>query len=267
PDPMKTLFVAWQSPEKPRPWYPIGRLDADPEAGLYRFQYVEGALRAGREAGFRNLVAFPQLQQVYESPELFPLFANRVLSPTRPEYKSLKDMLERPEAALDPLELLELAGGMRQTDHLEVFPALKAGSEGFFSTPFFVHGWRHLPLTSQQRLDSLVEGEALQVALEVNNPATGHAVQVQSSDYTVLGWAPRYLVADLGVCLPAPAAILQCHVKKVNHSSGSNQWKLLVELSGFVPAGHQPMSSQDYQPVGTGVSNSPVNAGAAILVA
>ena len=121
-DPMKTLFVAWQSPDNRRGWYPVGRLDADPAEGLYRFQYIRGAERAAAEGGFHHLVAFPLLHEVYESAELFPLFANRVLSPTRPEYKSLSDMLKRPEAALDPLELLELAGGVRQTDHLEVFP-------------------------------------------------------------------------------------------------------------------------------------------------
>ncbi|MFZ2279549.1 MAG: hypothetical protein WAW39_17265 [Prosthecobacter sp.] len=244
---MKTLFVAWQSPDNRRGWYPVGRLDADPAEGLYRFQYIRGAKRAEAEGGFRHLVAFPLLEEVYESAELFPLFANRVLSPTRPEYKSLSDMLNRPETALDPLELLELAGGVRQTDHLEVFPALKADGEGFFATRFFVHGWRHLPQVNQQRLAALGEDEHLQVALETNNPATCHAVQVQTADYMVLGWAPRYLVSDLGGCLLTSGCDLKCRVIRVNHSNAANQWKLLVELSGFVPEGHHPMSGDDYE--------------------
>ena len=49
-----------------------------------------------------------------------------------------------------------------------------------------------------RRLSRLHEGDALQVAVEVNNPVTGAAVQLQTvDDYHMIGWAPRYLIKDM----------------------------------------------------------------------
>ena len=38
---MKTLFLAWQSPET-RAWFPVGRLDADAKESKYIFKYIQG---------------------------------------------------------------------------------------------------------------------------------------------------------------------------------------------------------------------------------
>ena len=80
---MKTLFLAWQAAHPgpqgragSRAWYPIGRLDFLPEERLYRFAYTQGVERAGREAGFAALDAFPTLDRLYEDSEMFPLFQN-----------------------------------------------------------------------------------------------------------------------------------------------------------------------------------------------
>ena len=78
----KTLFLAWQDKrEESRLWFPIGRLDANVKRSLFRFRYTGGAKRAEKEAGFPLLIEFPQLQQDYQSSELFPLFRNRVIAP------------------------------------------------------------------------------------------------------------------------------------------------------------------------------------------
>ncbi|MES1147335.1 MAG: DNA-binding protein, partial [bacterium] len=69
---MKTLFLAWQAPADAahsRAWFPVGRLDAEPEH--YRFQYIGGAKRAHDVVGFEPLLAFPDFNKVYESVELF----------------------------------------------------------------------------------------------------------------------------------------------------------------------------------------------------
>ncbi|MBC7624709.1 MAG: hypothetical protein H7232_15145 [Aeromicrobium sp.] len=77
---MNTLFVAWQSPEPSRSWFPIGRLDAE-GASDFLFRYTQGALDAEAQAGFKPLVSFPDFRQRYEASELFPVFKNRVLDP------------------------------------------------------------------------------------------------------------------------------------------------------------------------------------------
>ena len=76
---MNSLFVAWR-PATPAGagWRPVGRLEHDGQ--LYRFWYTRGAQRPD----FRPFSQMQQLDQVYESVELFPLFANRLLSESRP---------------------------------------------------------------------------------------------------------------------------------------------------------------------------------------
>lgn len=91
---MKTLFLAWKDPVS-LAWFPIGRLTFDGK--LYRFVYIQGVLSAHQKADFPPLWSFPDLDRVYESPELFPLFANRLLRRSRPDYPDFVKWLNIPK--------------------------------------------------------------------------------------------------------------------------------------------------------------------------
>ena len=188
---MSTLFVAWQAPEPTRAWFPIGRLDASEDRRDYVFRYTHGALRARERAGFEPLIAFPDFERRYEANELFPLFKNRVLEPNRKDFAEYLRWLDLDPAHADPIEILGLTGGERQTDSLEVFPKVLKLEDGTIRCRFFLHGLRHVSAAARQRAEELTDGEALQVAIEVNNPATGYAVQLQTADCHLIGWAPR----------------------------------------------------------------------------
>jgi len=41
----------------------------------------------------------------------------------------------------DPLSILEVSGGTRRTDNLEVFPKISKNERGEFRTRFFLRGW------------------------------------------------------------------------------------------------------------------------------
>ena len=192
----KTLFLAWQDKERSRRWFPVGRLDADVEHSRYRFRYTGGAEEAKEEAGFPPLWDFPHLKEDYRSSELFPLFRNRVIAPGRPDRTDYLYNLGLPADA-DPVEILSVNGGYRITDAYEVFPKLVKHKDGSFRCRFFLHGWRHVNPSAQERIGRLIEDETLYVTLELTNPATGLAVQIQTTDYHMVGWTPRYLVADL----------------------------------------------------------------------
>jgi hypothetical protein len=207
--------------------------------------------------GFSSLLSFPDRYKVYQAAELFPLFQNRVISPSRPEYASLLEVLSMDPSAAEPLELLALSGGKRQTDNLEVFPEVRANSSGWVNMRFFLHGWRHLPPAARSRVEQLSKGDALQVALECNNPATGYAVQVQSHDYFILGWGPRYLLSGLCSCLMTPHRPIKCQVAGKNEGKEIGQWKLLVELAAFVEPGMSMMSGEDYEPLVEDTANRP----------
>src|ERR1051326_7716674 len=81
---MNALLVASRSLDPGQGgWSPIGRLDFD--RGTYRFVYTQGARTA---PGFTPFSGMENLEEVYESHELFPVFANRLLSESRPEYEA-----------------------------------------------------------------------------------------------------------------------------------------------------------------------------------
>ena len=191
----RTLFLAWKDKVNGRQWFPIGRLDAGSRP-KYRFRYIGGVRRAQEEAGFPLLMDFPDLERDYRAQELFALFRNRVINPRRPDREEYLRRLDLPTQA-DPFEVLSTSGGYRVTDAYEVFPKLEKAADGSFKCRFFLHGWRHVNADAKNRLESLMPEEELYVTVELTNPASGLAVQIQTTDYHMIGWAPRYLVGDL----------------------------------------------------------------------
>jgi len=245
---MRTLYVAWQDPGPSRAWYPIGRLDAETTAPAYTFRYVQGAVRAQREGSFRPLFAFPNLEERYVSAELFPLFKNRVLGSNRREFGDYLRWLDLDPAHSDPIEILAVSGGERQTDSLEVFPRIQARPDGTFVCRFFIHGLRHVPDAARLRAESLRSGETLQVALEINNPAAAVALQIQTQDGHPLGWAPRYLVASLLSAISAHPTV-SAKVVRANEEAAPFARRILVEIEGRLPPEQTLMSGPDFAPL------------------
>ena len=243
----RTLFLAWQDTEQPRRWFPVGQLDADIERPLYRFRYTGGAEQAQSEAGFPLLIEFPESRKVYQSSELFPIFKNRVMSRSRPDFGEYMDNLGLDETA-DPMQILSVSGGRRVTDAYEVFPKIKKCEDGSFTCRFFLHGSRHTNSSAQERVNGLQRGENLYVTLELTNPATGLAVQMQTEDYHMIGWAPRYLVNDLAAAMAASPTNYEAHIVRVNPQSAPMNHRVLVELNGRWDK-HEPMSSDDFKPL------------------
>ena len=254
---MKTLFLAWQDKHRTatahaasRAWFTIGRLEAEPVEERYRFAYTHGALAAQRQAGFQPLAAFPRFDQIYESAELFPPFQNRLVNPRREDFAEYIRRLGLDPGAPDPLEVLAITGGERQTDNLEVFPKILKRRDGSFVCKFFLHGSRHVNVTAQDRLARLRPGDRLQVALELNNPVAGPAIQLETtSDYFMVGWAPRYLVRDMLDAIAESPADLTARVVRVNPPPAPHNQRLLVELEGRFRAGFSPMESEEFRPI------------------
>lgn len=243
----QTFFLAWQDKARTRRWFPVGRLDVDVPQSQYRFRYTEGADIAYKLAGFPPLVDFPELRQDYRSSRLFPMFQNRVLMPGRPDFADYLRRLDLPQEA-DPIEMLTVDGGFRATDSFEVFPKIEKREDGAFRCRFFLHGWRHLTADSQARLDKLQAGEELYVALELTNPATQMAVQIQTLDYLMIGWAPRYLVNDLMAAIAKAPGDYKASVVRVNPVPAPSKQRVLVELSGHWPD-HDPMTTAEFRPL------------------
>ena len=243
----KTLFLAWQDKGLTRAWFPVGRLDILKTPDTYRFRYTQGAEHARECAGFEPLLDFPEWKQSYESAELFPLFQNRVISAERKDFAEYLRMLDLPQMA-EPAEILEIGGGYRATDNFEVSPKIERRPDGAFRCRFFLHGMRHVATTALDRLERLQPGEQLFIALELTNPATQFAVQIQTTDYNMIGWAPRYLVDDLKRALAHAPQAYSAKVVRLNPSPAPSKQRLLVELSGSWPD-YEPMATDVFEPL------------------
>ena len=95
---------------------------------------------------------------------------------------------------------------------------------------------------------SLQPGEALGVSREITNKAAQVAILLTSSDYDFLGWMPRYLVNDLLKAISEKPSVVAT-VVRVNVVDVPANRRVLVELTGTLPAELQPISAEEFQPL------------------
>lgn len=247
---MRSLFLAWQD-SRSRSWNPIGRLDFDDKK--YEFRYTKGAEKAVEDCAFRALESFPDLHKIYESDELFPLFANRVPPRSRPDYKDYLEYLNVPQDADDPMAVLSKSGGQRATDSFEVFPVPER-ENGRYHIHFFVHGIRHLRKASLKRIEGLKPGEQLLLCADFQNQFDLNALLLRTHDekrepIDLVGYCPRYLVNEiynLGVAQSAP---IRVEVERLNMPPAPLQLRLLCNLTAEWPPDFEPYKDRAFEPI------------------
>lgn len=188
-----SVYLAWQEPET-RDWHVVGAL-SEAVNGQYEFNYTKGALNAKKFVPFSGM---EELNKSYLSNELFPLFSNRLLSSKRPEYPMFIKWLGLDESEKKPVNILARSGGMRGTDHLQMFKKIEIDSSGSFTHFFFIHGLGYLTDDAQRRVNQLSQGEKLTISHDSENNHDKNAAIVRASnpDETI-GYCPRYLAKDV----------------------------------------------------------------------
>lgn len=250
---MKVLFLAWQDPGS-RLWFPIGRLQFD--AGQYSFVYIKGAKDAEKKSGFQPLPSFPDFNQFYQSASLFPLFANRVMRPSRPDYENYLETLNVPKTTDDPIAILARSGGKKATDYLEVFPCPEPDKSGLYHIHFFIHGLRYRPSAAIERVDTLKSHERLHLMHDIQNAQDPRALALRTNDDHSIGYCPRYLVEDVHVLLKQDPQLVNVHVERVNPAPTPIQHRLLCNMTAKWPSDFKPFSSNQYQPLIDPVTNT-----------
>ncbi len=243
---MKTLFLAWQDP-KTRAWFPIGRLTYD--GTKYYFVYTHGATEAQVKYAFQPLLSFPDLNKVYTSVELFPLFYNRLMRRSRPDYKNYIEYLNIPEGEDDPVTILSRSGGRKVTDNFEVFPCPEPDENGLYQIHFFAHGLRHLPTCATERINQLQTGELLYLANEFQNPYDPRALLLCTEDHHIVGYCPRYIVDDVFKLKNKNPEFVKVEVERVNPVPTPLQLRLLCNMTSEWHEDFRPFSSREYQPL------------------
>ncbi len=243
---IKTLFLAWQDYES-RSWFPIGRLTFDGKR--YQFVYIQDAKKAQEQCGFEPLLSFPDLEGVYRSDYLFPVFANRLMSSSRPEYKHFLERLNLEENTADLMLMLARSEGKRETDSLQVFPHPELDESGCYHLHFFAHGLRHLPECSIERINRLKVGEILWLSHEFQNPYDPQALMLTTEDHYILGYCPMFLVSYMFDILRRNPDAVEVKVDRVNLSPTPLQFRLLCRMNYSVVGDIEPFSQDQYQPI------------------
>ncbi len=232
----RRLIVTWQHPDS-RWIEPVGFLSYDGE--LYSFDYIRHALQV---ADFQPLLGFGDVHHSYKSEILFPLFAQRVMDPRRPDYHRYVERLGLTEDA-SPWEQIARSQGRRQGDSLQLLPEPVISDENL-TCLFLVNGMRHVPsrpvtlggrqlrVTSEQvesALSELRPGDPLRLISEPSNKFNPLAIMVTGSSSTPLGWVPNLLVEDLNRLLALTA--VQVTAVHINGPDAPWHLRLLAQLS------------------------------------
>lgn len=244
-----SVFIAWRggTPECGQ-WSPVARMDR--VDGEFRFAYTQGALTL---AGFRPFPGMENLHREYRSRTLFPMLTNRLLSKSRPEYAAwLAWGGFDPRTTPDPLAILGVTEGIRQTDALEVFPCPLPDAKGRYQTRFFVHGLRHASAIAHDLLQSLRVGDALALQLENDNLHDPQAVAIvaRGEEIIRLGYVPRYLAREVRDLLRAHGSLeaINVRVARINHDAPL-QMRLLCQLTAPWPENFEPCSDKVFLPL------------------
>lgn len=246
---LHALFVAWQHPVSRR-FSPVGRLAqiaGNNCQDCFEFVYVHAAEEA-QEEGFLPFLSFPELDKVYRSRELFPMFANRLLPKSRPDFPEYIEQLGLPPATVSPITILSRSTGRRATDTLELFPLPEFEANYGYRTWFWAHSLRYVPDASQERIATLAPDERLFPMCDVQNAVVPSAIALRTTDLQIVGYMPSYLLEDAHT-LQQTCEFCEVYVDRVNPPPIPLQQRLLCRLESCWPDGFVPYSTERYQPL------------------
>lgn len=241
---MKKLYVAGQN-ELTREWIPVAELCQVPDG--YELRYTNGAQRL---PGFAGLGRMQSLDKTYYSRTLFPFFSNRLLSKSRPEYKSYLRWLGFDEFEGDAMDVLSITSGIRATDAYElVAPPRVLGSS--WELNFFPRGLRYLSPKIVEMLAELKEEDTIYIMKDVQNSqdAAALALRTESPTPIFIGYVPRYYSRGISRILDNREAVLKASIRRVNPDAPLDM-KLLVKLQWTSPTNFEIFQDvEDFMPL------------------
>jgi hypothetical protein len=156
----QTILVLWRAPGA-GDLLPVGRLVVRESTPRFEFTYEPGVATA-RDRGFALFLEFPDVAHDYTSDELFPLFANRLMGASRPDYPAWVERHGLEPGTLDELSLLVRADGRRATDRVELIGLpTRADGRPTLTSWFFARG---LTAAQENEIGTLVKGESLEIS-------------------------------------------------------------------------------------------------------
>lgn len=233
----RSLIVTWEHPiSRAISAVAILRFDGT----TYSFEYLR---EAADISDFRPLLGFPELDVVYSSEDLFPIFQQRVMDPKRPDYTRYVQGLGLPEDA-SPWEQITRSGGSREGDTIQFFPFPEHdGSVWTFS--FMVNGVRHMlsksvpvdgeskgtyaPEDLERLLGSLSEGDGLELHFEPTNDYDSRAILVLARERMPIGYVPTFAID--GTTRSMRDELIEVTVERVNPAEAGWHMRVLARMT------------------------------------
>ncbi len=240
----RSLFVSWRDPVGSN--HPIGRLlrRLGPDGEAYRFSYLKAVEQLEE---FEPLPGLPDLHRRYESSRLFPVFANRLMPRSRPDFGLLASRVDLDRDA-DPFEVLARTGGRRVTDRIEVFAPPERTPAGESTLLFLARGIRDVP-GAVEAVARLAAGDRLVVADQPDNESSARAILRRATDASQIGWVPDYLVEHVHELRQLNGEDPVITVEHVNDATVAAHMRLLCRLRAPWPDGYKPFADEAFQPL------------------
>jgi hypothetical protein len=226
---MTHLYVASQDSVS-REWIPIAELREAPEG--FELRFTRGAQRV---PGFTGLGRMQALDKIYFSRTLFPFFANRLISKSRPEFRDYLKWIGLDSLPSSPMEVLGITGGIRATDSYElVAPPRQVGSE--IELTFFSRGLRYQEPASIAHLADLSEGTDVFMMRDVQNERDPLALAIRSETphAQLVGYVPRYYCPGLVRLLEESPKNVRSQIKRLNFEAPLDM-RLLISVTATAP--------------------------------
>lgn len=234
------LILVWREPDT-REWIPVGVLYQDKD-NRYIFQYLNGVKKSSSFIPFGQM---NELGKTYISDDIFPLFKNRLLQKSRPEYSSYLDWLGLDDS-MSIFDELSRTNGIRATDSLQLFAIPKYAED--YEIKFFSHGISHLPNSYIERLNALNSGDELFIMKDIQNKVDELALVIRTSEpIEIVGYCPRLYTEDIYklIKLNGPASV-NLTVEKINKEAPL-QFRMLCKLKTKWHKGFNPFDGYDFK--------------------
>ena len=187
------MYLIWKD-YKTRQRYIVGELSKN---GKYEFKYRAKDLDKAIQKGFEPLIAFPNINEVYESNDIFPAFSSRLPDKRRKDVKEIlgKYKLDK----YDAFELLRKSGGKLPTDSLEFIDPIFLDDMSI-EREFYIAGVRHHDYCKGKikHVNFKIEiNETLILEKDSSNEHDKYAVKVMNKENNILGLIPIFFSKEI----------------------------------------------------------------------
>lgn len=182
------IYLIWKE-AKTRRQYIVGQLSKN---GQFEFSYGF-EVRDAIEKGFKPLISFEDIDRVYKSDILFPVFSSRLPDKKRKEIDKI--LLKYGMEEYEDYKLLKRSGARLPIDNLEFIDPILDRYDNNIKRIFYLAGPRHYIGCEGQDCEKAVElkkGEELNLVLDPENEYDDKAIKINNADNLHVGYVPRY---------------------------------------------------------------------------